>query len=235
MIPTEPIVVFARDEIDTELVASTIAELLAPGEVLHLHGGLGAGKTTFVRGLARGLGLRPEEVSSPTFVRLQRYDDGRRSLVHVDAHRIERAGEAAGLEIEPIAEETSAVVAIEWPERLGEHAPPPDLVISIDAASEGRRIAIVDRRESRKARRLAEALRTLHGGAVETVAADRGTGCPICGRPIEVSANASSGPFCSERCRGADLSRWFRGDYAISRPLDPETDADFGEPFGQEP
>lgn len=222
----EPTVVAAGDHVETERVGSTVATLLRPGEVVHLHGGLGAGKTTFVRGLAAGLGLAAAEVSSPTFVRLQRYDDGRRSLLHVDAHRIEDARDAAALEIEAIAEETAAIVAIEWAERLGDHAPPPDLVVSIDPDPAGRRIAILDRRGPRDARRLLDALRTLHGPSIEPPSPSRPTRCPICGRAIEAAGDHARATFCSERCRGADLARWFRGDYAISRPLDPELDED---------
>lgn len=232
MSSTEPTVVLAATHMDTERIAETIAGVLEQGVVLHLQGGLGAGKTTFVRGLARGLGLSTDEVSSPSFVRLQRYDDGRRAIVHVDAYRIEDEGEAAGLEIEAIAEEAAAIIAIEWPDRLGEHAPPPDLVVTIDPGEEdsSRRVAILDRRRPAESRRLVDALCTLHGSAVARTPAPIGARCTICGR--DISAGGAQERFCSDRCRGADLSRWFRGDYAISRPLDPEEDLEPGSGAG---
>lgn len=221
----EPVVVVVEGAEETERLAATVADLLASGEIVHLQGGLGSGKTTFVRGLAAGLGIEEGAVSSPTFVRLQRYDGPARSIVHVDAYRIERDAEAEGLEIEAIAEETDAIVAIEWPERLGRHLPAPDLVVSIDASRQEnrRRIAILDRRDETSRRRLDDALRTLHAATIERGPAGSAARCPICGRPVESSAEPS--PFCSQRCRGADLSRWFRGSYSISRPLDPEEDS----------
>jgi len=244
MTTSDTILIRSLDPTETEALAATVGSLLEPGTVLHLLGGLGAGKTTFIRGLARGLGLDAEEVSSPTFVRLARHgrhdqhEKDPRSLVHVDGYRVEDEREAASLEIEAVAEECDAIVAIEWPDRLGTHAPPADLVVSIDPdesaldagdadLSRGaRRLAILDRRPEAARRRLAEAMATVHAGRVRLPSADRPR-CPICGRSRSWPAReGDSSPFCSPRCRGADLGRWFSGDYAISRPLDPEQDAD---------
>jgi tRNA threonylcarbamoyladenosine biosynthesis protein TsaE len=84
--------------------------------VLLLSGDLGAGKTTFVRGLAEGLGIDPEDVSSPTFTLLHEYRGGRLTLYHADLYRLEKTATGdLGLE------ETGAqdgVLAIEWPDRL---------------------------------------------------------------------------------------------------------------------
>jgi tRNA threonylcarbamoyladenosine biosynthesis protein TsaE len=101
-------------EAETAALATEVAAGLTPGSVLLLSGNLGAGKTAFVRGLAAGLGLDPEEVSSPTFTLVHEYRGGRLTLYHVDLYRLEKAAtDELGLE-----ELHSGVLAIEWPDRL---------------------------------------------------------------------------------------------------------------------
>jgi tRNA threonylcarbamoyladenosine biosynthesis protein TsaE len=101
-------------EAETVALATELAAGLAPGSVLLLSGDLGAGKTAFVRGLAAGLGLDPEEVSSPTFTLVHEYRGGRLTLYHADLYRLEKAAtDELGLE-----ELHLGVLAIEWPDRL---------------------------------------------------------------------------------------------------------------------
>jgi tRNA threonylcarbamoyladenosine biosynthesis protein TsaE len=97
----------------TEALGRALAPLLEAGDVLLLVGGLGAGKTTFVRGLAAGLGC-PGEVTSPTFTLCHGYE-GRLRLVHADLWRLEREGEVADLALEEELEDGSVLVA-EWGE-----------------------------------------------------------------------------------------------------------------------
>ncbi len=98
-----------------ELVAS---ERLDKGPVtLGLAGDLGAGKTVFVQGLARGLGIQAAVVS-PTFTLVNEYEGSGRRLIHVDLYRMETAAEAACLGLEDYLCPRT-VVAIEWMERLG--------------------------------------------------------------------------------------------------------------------
>lgn len=123
-------VVRTESEDETASVARRTAAGLPPGAFVLLTGDLGAGKTAFVRGLAAGLGLDPEEVSSPTFALVHEYRpptgsarpepiEGRRgrTLVHVDLYRL-RGGEVDDLGLEELSE-GGAVVAIEWAEKLG--------------------------------------------------------------------------------------------------------------------
>jgi len=106
-----------RSEGETERLAEALAGELRAGDVLLLSGPLGAGKTAFVRGLARGLGVDPGEVSSPTFTLVHDYRGGRLRLFHADLYRLgTAAAEDLGLDELGVQD---GVLAIEWPDRLG--------------------------------------------------------------------------------------------------------------------
>lgn len=109
-------VIETLSERETEDVAARLSEGLRGGETLFLYGDLGAGKTAFVRGLARGLGAPEDAVASPTFVMLTTYP-GRLLLHHADLYRLasEIGAEDVGLFDLPSARD---VLAIEWPERM---------------------------------------------------------------------------------------------------------------------
>jgi tRNA threonylcarbamoyladenosine biosynthesis protein TsaE len=121
-------VVRTASDNETAAVASRLAKRLGPGAVILLTGDLGAGKTAFVRGLALGLGIDPEEVSSPTFTLIQEYRSSAGSgarptvLSHVDLYRLE-AAEADDLGLDELTA-GGGVVAIEWAEKL--RTPPAD-------------------------------------------------------------------------------------------------------------
>lgn len=118
------------------LLAERLAAGLEPGDVLLLYGELGAGKTCFVRGLARGLGIDPANVSSPTFVLVQEYGPagGRPPLLHIDAYRLTSPEDLASAGVEDLLA-SDAIVAVEWPQRLGEDLPEPRLVVRFDHIS----------------------------------------------------------------------------------------------------
>jgi len=105
-----------RSRRETEDVAAELAGGFRGGEVVLLSGELGAGKTAFVRGLARGVGADPDEVASPTFVLLTSYP-GRLTLHHADLYRIGAGGEDRDLGLEELPG-PHGVLAIEWAERL---------------------------------------------------------------------------------------------------------------------
>jgi tRNA threonylcarbamoyladenosine biosynthesis protein TsaE len=108
--------VVTGSEEETLAVARELAATLKPGDVLLLAGDLGAGKTTFVKGLAAGLGIDPREVSSPTFTLVHEYRGGRLALYHADLYRLENAAtDELGLEELGVRD---GVLAIEWPDRL---------------------------------------------------------------------------------------------------------------------
>lgn len=125
-----------RSEDETADVARELAAALKAGDVILLSGNLGAGKTAFVRGLASGLGIDPEDVSSPTFTLVHEYRGGRLTLYHADLYRLERiATEEIGLEEMGVAD---GVLAIEWPDRLA-HAIPGAREVQIEIVDENRR------------------------------------------------------------------------------------------------
>ena len=106
----------SSSEEETRAIAAGIARTLQPGAVLLLSGDLGAGKTAFVRGLAEGLGLDADQVTSPTFTLVHEHRGGRLPLIHIDLYRLDTADLAdIGLDDDLAA---VGVVAVEWPERL---------------------------------------------------------------------------------------------------------------------
>jgi len=102
-------------ESETSQVGESFARTLGPGDVVLLYGDLGAGKTAFVRGMARGAGANPDDVSSPTFTIVQEYAAPSVTLYHVDLYRLEPA-EIDDLGLEDLVS-GDGIVAIEWAER----------------------------------------------------------------------------------------------------------------------
>jgi tRNA threonylcarbamoyladenosine biosynthesis protein TsaE len=106
---------------ETQAWAARLAAELPPGTVLALHGDLGAGKTTFVQGLARGLGIQ-EPVTSPTFNLLLLHRGGGRTLAHLDAYRLASSAELDALLLEEWLT-PPWWLAVEWPSRVAEWLP----------------------------------------------------------------------------------------------------------------
>jgi len=133
--------VTTHGEEETEDVAASLAGSLRGGEVVLLTGELGTGKTAFVRGLARGLGVDPGEVASPTFVLLTSYP-GRLVLHHADLYRLRGDGDEADLGLEELPG-AGAVLAVEWAERLREAPWPRTIRVRLQhAGGDERRLTI---------------------------------------------------------------------------------------------
>jgi tRNA threonylcarbamoyladenosine biosynthesis protein TsaE len=110
-------VVETRSAHETKTWGRRLASILEGGELLGLIGELGAGKTVFVKGLARGLSLREEEILSPSFTMIQEHR-GRLQLYHIDLYRLEQAVlDDLGLREYLFS---TGVAAVEWFERLRE-------------------------------------------------------------------------------------------------------------------
>jgi tRNA threonylcarbamoyladenosine biosynthesis protein TsaE len=103
---------------DTEAAGEALASVLQSGDIVLLSGQLGAGKTTFVKGVARGLGVI-ERVTSPTFTMVRPHechnDQGISTLLHADVYRVENLAEVLDLALGELVEE-SAVALVEWGE-----------------------------------------------------------------------------------------------------------------------
>src|SRR3954465_7345375 len=102
----------------TETIAAELAKQLRGGEVVALHGELGAGKTQFTRGIVKGLGGDGHQVSSPTFVLLNVYDaPAGMKVFHLDAYRVHGAEDFEAIGFAELMEQ-GGVVVVEWPQRV---------------------------------------------------------------------------------------------------------------------
>ena len=106
----------ANSPAETEALGAALAERLKPGTVVAFSGDLGAGKTAFVRGMARGLGIS-ERVTSPTFTIVNEYEGGRLPLFHFDMYRLGSADELFDIGWEDYLAR-GGVCAVEWSENV---------------------------------------------------------------------------------------------------------------------
>lgn len=134
--------IITHSQAETEDAGARLAASLRDGDVVLLHGDLGAGKTAFVRGVARGLGADPGAVSSPTFTIVQSYPGSSLTLVHADLYRL------APAEVDDVALDDllvpAVVMAVEWAERWAS-APADAIRIRLEHAGDTARRIIVDR------------------------------------------------------------------------------------------
>lgn len=131
-------------ERETQALGAALAALLRPGDVVALHGDLGAGKTTLARGLVQALLGRPEEVPSPTYTLLQVYEAPAFPLWHFDLYRLDQPEDVEELGWDETVE---GVALIEWPERAGALLPKSRLDVYLEISGEGRRARLEARGE----------------------------------------------------------------------------------------
>jgi tRNA threonylcarbamoyladenosine biosynthesis protein TsaE len=132
--------IVARSEAETAAAGEALGEQLRGGEVVLLFGDLGAGKTAFVRGLARGLGVDPDDVVSPTFTLVQPHY-GRLTLQHVDLYRLAEE-EVADLALDDLRGD-GVVLAVEWAERWPD-APASAITVRLSASGDQVRHIVVE-------------------------------------------------------------------------------------------
>ena len=127
---------------ETAALAAALAARLETGDVVTVSGDLGAGKTTFVRGAARALGVS-EPVSSPTFTLGHRYA-AQTPVAHLDLYRVKGLSAEEWGDLEPYFDD--AVVFVEWPEHAAEWLPEPRAVVTLGHVDRSHRsISIVER------------------------------------------------------------------------------------------
>jgi tRNA threonylcarbamoyladenosine biosynthesis protein TsaE len=107
---------------ETQKLGRDFAKVLKKGDTVCLYGDLGSGKTTFVQGLAEGLGIE-NRIISPTFVIVRSYELGVMSFYHIDLYRIESEKDIESLGLDEILDNKNNIVAIEWAEKLGNIIP----------------------------------------------------------------------------------------------------------------
>jgi tRNA threonylcarbamoyladenosine biosynthesis protein TsaE len=131
---------FLPDAAATEAAGACLAKVLVPGTVVQLLGDLGAGKTTFARGLLQAL-LPGQRVKSPTYTLVERYRAPAFDVLHLDLYRL---GDPEELEYLGVREDAGrAVLLVEWPQRGAGHLPAPDLTVRLTPSGDGRAITLV--------------------------------------------------------------------------------------------
>lgn len=127
----------------TQQIAYHLAKELQPGQIIAFEGGLGSGKTTFTRGLAKGLGLDETQVSSPTFSLVNEYRNKTTCLCHFDMYRIQTFDDLYSTGFFDYLEQ-GCILAIEWSENIAEFLPQNYITISFsgDCGTEQRTITI---------------------------------------------------------------------------------------------
>src|SRR3989440_10504811 len=136
--------VISQNETETFDLGERLGLALRGGEIILLDGPLGAGKTMLVKGIASALGIDKEDVTSPSFTLVNPHY-GRLLLVHIDLYRLDEGATAAhAVDLDEILTDESAVVIIEWAERMGRYPLPP-YVLRVSITGDGdepRRISI---------------------------------------------------------------------------------------------
>ncbi|UCD75290.1 MAG: tRNA (adenosine(37)-N6)-threonylcarbamoyltransferase complex ATPase subunit type 1 TsaE [Phycisphaerales bacterium] len=218
---------------ETMALARALACHLRGGDFLALSGPLGSGKTCFVRGLAAGLGIPGNAVSSPTFIICQEYEPPNRTeggggdgggvaaaeqesagrvggvaLVHMDVYRLTDPSELETIGWEERLDSPGAVIAVEWADRIASALPESRIDVTFAHVDENRRAITIA-----ASRGLEDRLKSLPARG----RTDSPGRCPICGTPVGPADKRF--PFCSERCRYVDLGRWFDEDYTATRPI----------------
>jgi tRNA threonylcarbamoyladenosine biosynthesis protein TsaE len=140
---------------ETERLAAAVAGGLRPGDVVAVSGELGTGKTTFVRGACRALGVTAP-VTSPTYTIGHRYE-GDPDVTHLDLYRFSGVSAAEWGDLEPYFED--AVAFVEWPEAAGTELPRPRLRVRLEHVDADRRRVVLEADDAT----LLEPLRTMRG------------------------------------------------------------------------
>jgi tRNA threonylcarbamoyladenosine biosynthesis protein TsaE len=190
----------------TDTIAWDFSAIVRPGDIIRLDGEMGAGKTTFTRALAKALKHDLAQVSSPTYVIMNLYEtEGSTPIAHLDCYRMGDESELDALGWDTVTD-GSAIVLIEWAERIEDALPADTARISITPTGENDREFVFEVPEKWMDRAGAAAL-----------APRPDTTCPVTGD--RVSGDCPTWPFANERARLLDLNKWFDESHTVSRPI----------------
>ncbi len=130
--------IITKNAEETKRLAGDFAKQLTVPAVITLTGNLGAGKTTFVQGLAMSLGIK-QRILSPTFLIIKKYELGDKNFYHVDLYRIENEKDLETTGLLDILQEKDSIVTIEWPENMGKYLPEKRIDIKFEYMGEKKR------------------------------------------------------------------------------------------------
>lgn len=136
MLSQPPLSLFLADESASTRLGAVLADVLQPGDVVLLRGGIGAGKTHLARAFIQHRLGRMEDVPSPSFTLVQTYDAEGAEIWHADLYRLSHPDEVMELGLDAAFD--SAICLVEWPDRLGDLAPATALNIALSPSGDGR-------------------------------------------------------------------------------------------------
>lgn len=135
--------IITNNFVETQQIGLEFAKTLKGGEVICLYGDLGSGKTTFVQGLAKGLGIE-KKIISPTFIIMRTYRiQNSKNFYHVDLYRIAESKDVESLGLLEIMKDKDNIVVIEWPERIEDLLPEKRIDIIFAYLDEDKREIVV--------------------------------------------------------------------------------------------
>lgn len=107
---------------ETKSLGEKLAKKLKPGDFLAFYGNLGSGKTTFIQGLAKGLGIK-RRIISPTFIIVRHFSFKKGNFYHIDLYRTETKNDLLSVGLDEIIEDKNNIIALEWAEKMNDFLP----------------------------------------------------------------------------------------------------------------
>ena len=161
---------------ETQAFAENFSKDLQTGDFLAFYGDLGSGKTTFIQGLARGLGIK-KRIISPTFIILRHYNLTQGNFYHVDLYRTESKHDLLGIGLDQIIQDPNSIVALEWAEKMGDLMPQKRIEIRLKYLNNQQREISIKRYENQ----IDKAVKVLNQGGIIVFPTDTafGIGCRV--------------------------------------------------------